>query len=113
MRPINTGISVAALALLAGCASNPSHIGVTNPYQPGPRVGHAIGGGVGIVAGNVASGVVGAGEGAAATASVPFDNKTTIIRRWKTVETSDGRVIQVPEDLVIDSNGQVISSAKK
>ncbi len=113
MKPINVSSTVALLALAAGCASDPNRIGITNQRHPGPAIGRNVGAAVGGVAGNAAGLAVGLGEGAVIGATAPFDNKTTIVRRWRTVETSDGRVIQVPEDVVVDSNGQVIGSVKK
>ncbi len=99
--------SAAALfsLFLLGC-SDPNRLGVTSTTQPGPVAGRAIGGAVGVVGGNVAGGVVGVGEGVVAGAKKPFDNKTTVVRRWKTVVTADGRTIQVPEDIVVNENGK-------
>lgn len=99
----------AALLLGAGgCARDPSNIGVTNPSAPGPAAGRAVGAGVGTVGGNAAGAVVGIGEGVAHGASVPFNNTTRVVRRWRTETTSDGRTIQVPEDIVVDQYGRPV-----
>ena len=84
-------------------------MGVTNPQQPGPAAGRAVGAGVGAVGGNVAGAVVGVGEGIVAGATAPFDNTTRVVRRWRTETTSDGRTIQVPEEIVVDQNGRPVS----
>jgi hypothetical protein len=108
-----TGWTAAALGLfVTGCAS-PDNVAVTNPRQPGPAGGQAVGVGVGAVAGNVAGAVVGVGEGAAAGASAPFNTTTRVIRRWRTETTSDGRTIQVPEEILVDEYGRPISGVKK
>lgn len=90
--------------LLTGCATDPNRVGITNPNQPGPAVGQALGLGVGAVGGNVVGGVVGFGEGVVGGAKAPFDNTRRIVRRWRTEVTPDGRTIQVPEDIVVDAN---------
>ena len=101
------GSITGSLALLgAGCAS-PSY--TTNPYQPGPVVGRAIGTGAGAVVGNAAGAVVGAGEGIVSGVVAPFDTTTHIVRRWHTEITSDGRTIQVPEDILVDANGRPVN----
>ena len=95
------------LALLCvGCAS-PSY--TTSPYQPGPVAGRAIGTGAGAVVGNAAGAVVGAGEGVVSGVMAPFDTTTHIVRRWHTEFTSDGRTIQVPEDILVDANGRPVN----
>ena len=66
---------------------------------------------VDVVAGNVAGGVVGVGEGFAVGASAPFNNTRRVVRTWRTETTSDGRVIQVPVDTVVDQYGRPISNA--
>ncbi len=92
---------------LVGCSSEGR---VTNPKAPGPAVGNAVGAGVGAVAGNVAGAVVGVGEGAAATASKPFqhDPTQTIVRRWREEQTPDGRTARIPEYYLVDEHGRVI-----
>ena len=104
------GGGAALLLGVGGCASDPNTIGVTNPRQPGPAAGRAVGAGVGAVSGNVAGAVVGVGEGVAQGASAPFNNTTRVVRRWRTETTADGRVIQVPEDIVVDQYGRPIGS---
>ena len=83
-------------------------MGVTNPQQPGPAAGRAVGAGVGAVGGNVAGAVVGVGEGMAASAAAPFDTTTRVVRRWRTETTSDGRTIQVPEEIIVDQHGRPV-----
>lgn len=94
-----------------GCARDPNRIGVTNPNHPGPAAGRALGAGAGAVAGNVAGGAVGFGEGVAAGAAAPFNNTRRVVRTWKTLKTSDGRVIQVPVDTVVDEYGRPVGTA--
>ena len=108
-RHIPFGLAIATFGLLiAGCASDPNRVGITNPRQPGPAVGQALGTGVGAVGGNVAGAVVGFGEGVAVGAKVPFDNTTRVVRRWRTETTADGRTIQVPEDILVDASGRPV-----
>ena len=97
---------------LCGCLSDPNRPGLTDPRQPGPAIGQAVGGTVGAVGGNVAGAVVGVGEGAAATARAPFNNTRRVIRTWRQETTSDGRVIQVPVDIEVDSLGRPLSTPK-
>jgi hypothetical protein len=93
----------------SGCSSSsPDSMGVTNPQQPGPAAGRAVGAGVGAVGGNVAGAVVGVGEGMAASAAAPFDTTTRVVRRWRTETTSDGRTIQVPEEIIVDQHGRPV-----
>lgn len=114
MKPINTfACALPFLAIAAGCASDPNRIGLTNQRHPGPAIGRTIGVAAGGVAGNAAGLAVGVGEGAVIGVKAPFDNKTTIVRRWKTVEAADGRVIQVPEDVVVDEFGRPVESVRK
>ncbi|GDY24073.1 hypothetical protein LBMAG56_54200 [Verrucomicrobiota bacterium] len=105
--PIGLAAAAAGL-LLTGCATDPNRVGITNPNQPGPAVGQALGLGVGAVGGNVVGGVVGFGEGVVGGAKAPFDNTTRVIRRWRTETTPDGRTIQVPEDIVVDATGRPV-----
>ena len=105
---------VLALGLiLAGCATDPNRVGITNQRQPGPSIGQAIGTGVGSVGGNVVGGVVAIGEGVTVGAKKPFDNSTRIVRRWRTEVTADGRTIQVPEDIVVDAQGRPVGARPK
>lgn len=104
--------TVASLtALLGGCVSNPNR--VTNGRQPGPAVGASLGAAVGSVGGNVTGGVVGFGEGVVAGSAVPFDNTHRVVRRWRTETTSDGRTIQVAEDVLVDAQGSPIERRAK
>jgi hypothetical protein len=85
-------------------------MGVTNQQHPGPALGRAIGTGVGAVGGNAAGAVVGVAEGAVEGAKVPFDNTTRVVRRWRTEKTSDGRTIQVPEEIIVDAAGRPVGT---
>ena len=107
-----TGILLAAL-LVGGCANR--HQTFTSPYHPGPVIGQTVGLGIGVVAGNAAGVAVGLTEGAIKGSAAPFDNTTRIVRRWSPKTTEDGRVIQVPVDILVDSNGRPIglTSASK
>jgi hypothetical protein len=106
------GAVAAALAFVAGCAASRNEVGVTNQNQPGPVVGRAVGAGVGAVAGNVAGAVVGVGEGTASGVHSAFDNTQRVVRYWREQTTADGRVILVPEDYLVDQNGQIIRRMK-
>ena len=108
-------VSTAAATLLAGCATehNYNRVGLTNPNHPGPALGEAIGAGVGTVGGNAVGAAVGFGEGVVAGAKAPFDPTTRVVRRWRTETTADGRVIQVPEDIVVDAQGRPVGTQKK
>ena len=103
---------VGLCVVLSGCASDPNRIGVTNQSHPGPAAGRAVGVGVGVAAGNVAGAVVGFGEGVALGAAAPFDSSTTVVRRWRTETTPDGRTVQVPEDIVVDQYGRPLHAPK-
>ncbi|MBP5760474.1 MAG: flagellar motor protein MotB [Verrucomicrobia bacterium] len=102
--------ALAAAVFTAGCASDPNIMGVTNPRQPGPAAGRTAGAAVGGVVGNTAGFVAGFGEGAAAATSEVFNNRTYVVRQWQTVTTADGRVVQVPVDVVVDENGIPLQS---
>ena len=93
--------------LLTGCATNPESR-VTNPKQPGPAVGHAVGTAVGAVGSNGAGAVVGGVEGAAAATKSTFTNERRVVRVWKTETTADGRTIQVPVEIEVDEYGRPI-----
>lgn len=98
--------------VLTGCATDSNRVGITNPKQIGPVVGQTLGAGVGVVGGNAVGGVVGFGEGVAVGAQAPFNNfnnAARMVRRWRTEVTSDGRTIQVPEDILVDIQGRPIS----
>lgn len=99
--------SLSAGLLLVGCASTEnSH---TSPYHPGPVVGQAVGTAAGVVAGNVAGAGVGVVEGAVKGAAAPFDPSYHMVRHWTTETTSDGRVIQVPVDILVDKYGRPVA----
>jgi len=106
------GAIAAALATVAGCAGSRNDVGITNQNQPGPVVGRAVGAGVGAVAGNVAGSAVGVAEGTAAGVNSAFDNTQRVVRYWREQTTADGRVIMVPEEYLVDENGQIIRRMK-
>ncbi|HEX9046361.1 MAG TPA: flagellar motor protein MotB [Verrucomicrobiae bacterium] len=81
----------------------------TSPYHPGPAVGHAVGTGVGVVAGNAVGIGVGAAEGVVEGAAAPFDPSYHMVRHWATQTTPDGRVIQVPVDILVDKYGRPVA----
>ncbi len=102
--------SVLSLGLLAAAGCNTNRDGrITNTRHPGPAIGTGVGVAVGTVAGNVAGAVVGAGEGLAAGAAKPFDNDRRVVRTWRTEVTADGRTIQVPVEIEVDSNNRPYS----
>ena len=91
----------------AGCHEiHPRPVG--SPYHPGPVIGQGVGYGAGVVAGNVAGAVVGVGQGVAGGVAAPFDNTTHVVRRWHTETTSDGRAVQVPQDILVDKYGRPV-----
>ena len=94
------------LCLLAAGCTTPSY--TTSPYHPGPVAGQAVGTGVGLAVGETAGFAVGAGEGLVDGVAAPFDTTTHIVRRWHTETTADGRTIQVPEDILVDSQGRPV-----
>ncbi len=105
------GLAALSVALLSAGCSTPSY--TTSPYHPGPVIGRGLGTGVGVVAGNAAGTAVGFGEGVVAGVAAPFDTTTRVVRRWHTETTSDGRTIQVAEDILVDANGRpVVAGAK-
>ena len=103
-----TSCTLAAMfgLLLTGCAT-PSY--TTSPYHPGPVAGQAVGTGVGLAVGETAGFVVGAGEGVVNGVAAPFDTTTHVVRRWHTETTADGRTVQVPEDILVDSKGRPVA----
>ena len=109
--PLSKLLVLAAGALLAACHSDPNHVGLTNPHQPGPAAGRAAGAAVGAVGGNVAGAVVGFGEGVSAGAAKSFDNTRRVVRVWRDETTPDGRVIKVPVDIEVDRYGRPLGSA--
>ena len=97
---------LACVFIATGCASNEySH---TSPYHPGPVVGQAAGNAVGVVAGNAVGFGVGAVEGTVHGVAAPFDPSYRMVRHWATETTADGRVIQVPVDVLVDRNGRLV-----
>lgn len=115
-RPHRSAVRSATLALIVvgvhACTNDPNRPGLTNPRQPGPALGQAVGGTVGAVGGNVAGAVVGVGEGVTAAAKAPFNNTRRVVRTWRKETTSDGRVIQVPVDIEVDSLGRPLTVPK-
>ena len=103
-------IGFCALAFcLAGVGCQEIHpTPVGSPYHPGPVIGHGVGYGAGVVAGNVAGTAVGFGEGVVGGVAAPFDNTTHVVRRWHTETTADGRTVQVPQDILVDSYGRPV-----
>ena len=101
-------ISLATATLVfAGCSTG-RNVGLTNQEQPGPAIGRGVGIGMGTVAGNVAGAGVGLGEGFSGAAKSAFDNTQRVVRYWREEKTSDGRIILVPENFLVDANGRVI-----
>lgn len=98
---------------VTGCA-NQRHA-LTNPHQLGPAVGQTFGAGVGVAGGNVIAAGVGFSEGVVRGVTAPFNNmKTTrVVRRWHTETTTDGRTIQIPEEIYVDAYGRPSSSEQK
>jgi len=109
---IKISLMAATTLLIAGCSTG-RNAGVTNMGQPGPAIGYAVGAGAGAVAGNVAGGVVGAGEGFGGAAKSAFDGTQRIVRYWREEKTTDGRIIFVPVDFLVDANGQIIRQLSK
>ena len=102
-------LGAATMLAFSGCSTSPKS--TTSNYHPGPAVGQAVGAGVGVVGGNVAGAAVGFGEGVVRGASAPFDTTTHVVRRWRTETTSDGRTIQVPEEILVDKYGRPVGPA--
>ena len=102
------GLLGLTLSLMPGCSTTDGK-SATNPHHPGPAIGQAAGQAVGVVGGNVAGAVYGAGEGVVAGVKQPFTNETRVVRVWHTETTSDGRTVQVPEDIVVDQYGRPVS----
>ena len=96
--------SLSSALIFTGCAE-PRY---TSPYHPGPALGHAVGTGVGVVAGNVAGVGVGATEGLVEGAAAPFDPSYHMVRHWATETTADGRIVQVPVDILVDKYGRPV-----
>lgn len=93
--------------LLVGC-SNGRNAGVTNLEQPGPAIGRAVGTGTGAVVGNTVAGVVSTGEGFGGATKSAFDNTQRVVRYWHEEQTTDGRIILVPEEYLVDGDGRII-----
>jgi hypothetical protein len=92
--------------LLTGCANTEDNH--TSPYHPGPVVGANVGVAAGAVVGNVAGVGVGAVEGVAQGVAAPFDPSYRMVRQWRKETTPDGRVIQVPYDVLVDKDGRPV-----
>ncbi|WP_438481250.1 flagellar motor protein MotB [Oleiharenicola lentus] len=107
-------VSAFALSVLVftGCNTANRDARFTNPNQPGPVVGNAVGVAAGAVVSNAAGVVVGAAEGAAAATKSTFTNDRRVVRTWRTETTSDGRTIQVPVEIEVDANGRPIADKK-
>ena len=99
--------AAALAALVTGCQTD--NYGSTSPYHPGPVAGKAVGTGVGVVAGNVVGAGVGVVEGTAHGLAKPFDPSYHMVRQWTTETTADGRTIQVPHDILVDSMGRPVA----
>jgi len=97
--------------LLTGCR-NTKEIGVTSRYNAAAGAGRVVGGGVGTVAGGAAGAVVGVGEGLAYGMYQPFNNRTYVVRRWRTETTPDGRTVHIPEDILVDEYGRPVKAVK-
>lgn len=93
--------------LLTGCAN--TEYGHTSPYHPGPVAGKAVGNAAGVAAGNAVGFGVGAVEGTAQGLAAPFDPRYHMVRHWATETTSDGRLIQVPYDILVDKQGRPVN----
>lgn len=107
-KAIKMGSVAATLVnLLAGCANN--EYAHTSPYHLGPVAGQAIGNATGVVAGNALGLGVGVVEGTAAGVVAPFDPSYRMVRHWKTETTADGRMIQVPVDVLVDKYGRPVN----
>lgn len=102
--------STLACGLMTGCTT-PSY--TTSPYHPGPDAGRAVGAGIGLAVGETAGTVVGMGEGIVGGAAAPFDTTTHLVRIWHTETTADGRTIQVPEDILVDSLGRPVTMPRR
>jgi len=110
--PISCVLLAAAIGVFsAGCATQPH--AVTSPYHPGPVVGQTLGTGAGFVGGNVTGAAIGFGEGVVRGTVAPFNNTTRLVRRWRTETTPDGRVIQVPEEILVDAYGRPVEGKLK
>ncbi|MFA6288143.1 MAG: flagellar motor protein MotB [Opitutaceae bacterium] len=97
------------LTLLASGCSTTDGKSATNPQHPGPAIGQSVGEVVGVVGGNVVGAVYGAGEGVVDGVKKPFTNEVRVVRVWHTETTSDGRTIQVPQDILVDQYGRPVS----
>lgn len=107
---ISSGL-IGLTAFISGCSTTDGK-SATNPHHPGPAIGQGAGTAVGVVGGNVVGAVVGAGEGIVAGAKKPFTNEPRVVRVWRTETTSDGRTIQVPQDILVDEYGRPVADKK-
>ena len=101
------GIAGFLAVATTGCRSD-SYVG--SPYQPGPVAGTAIGTGVGAVAGNAVGFGAGVVQGTVGGAANALDPSYRMVRQWRTETTADGRVIQVPYDIMVDQNGRPVNA---
>lgn len=99
-----TFCAAGALALLAVAGCNSTQSG--SPYHPGPVAGNVIGEGAGVVAGNAIGLAGGAVVGTWDGTKRVLDPSYRMVRYWKTETTPDGRVIQVPYDILVDEYGR-------
>lgn len=106
-----TAALLAAVSSLAGCATHDDGR-ITNPNQPGPAIGNAVGAVTGAVVGNAAGAVVGVGEGFAAQTQEAFNSERRVVRHWQTVTTSDGRTVQVPVEIEVNEYGVPLSDLR-
>jgi hypothetical protein len=97
------------LALLTSGCSTTDGRSATNPQHPGPAIGQGVGQAVGVVGGNVVGAVYGVGEGVVSGVQKPFTNEPHVVRVWHTETTSDGRTIQVPQDILVDQYGRPVA----
>lgn len=100
-------ICVLSCFLFGGCAAQGDGR-LVNTRQPGPALGTGVGVVAGAVAGNAVGAVVGAGEGFAGASSSAFNGERRVVRTWRSETTADGRVIQVPVEVEVDTRGRPV-----
>lgn len=101
-------VPVVAFSFLSiiGCSTD-SYVG--SPYHPGPVVGQAVGTGVGVVAGNAIGLGTGVVQGSVHGVAVALDPSYRTVTQWHDETTADGRVIQVPVNILVDKNGRPVN----